>query len=59
MVNHLKPVRVAREEIVIPRSRTFIRAGIDDNPYYGPEYKATLQALPPELKAKFCMVTSA
>lgn len=33
-------------ERVIPKSRTFIPARLDDNPYYGEEYRATLQAMP-------------
>lgn len=33
-------------EEIIPKSRTFIPAGLDDNPYYGSDYKATVQALP-------------
>lgn len=29
----------------IPKSRTFIRSSIDDNPYISPDYKATLDAM--------------
>ena len=29
----------------IPKSRTFIRSSIDDNPYVAPDYKATLDAM--------------
>jgi len=29
----------------IPKSRTFIRSSIDDNPYVSPDYKATLDAM--------------
>ncbi len=50
------PIKVnsgSREEIIYPSSRTFIPASVEDNPYYGAEYKARLQSLPPELKHKF------
>lgn len=40
-------------EIFYPTSRTFIPASLDNNPYYGQEYKGRLQALPPELRDKF------
>lgn len=33
-------------EIVVPSSRTFIRASLKDNPFLGPEYQKTLDALP-------------
>jgi len=39
-------------EIIRPRSRTFISAGVDDNPYYRDSgYKAVLQALPEPLRS--------
>jgi len=43
------------EEIegLIPQSRTFIPATVYDNPYYGEEYVAQLQALPEELRRAF------
>lgn len=37
---------------IVPRSRTFIPARLEDNPYYGAEYKATLQALPEPLRSQ-------
>lgn len=41
-------------EIIRPKSRTFIPASIDDNPYLRDSgYKATLQSLPRELREKF------
>lgn len=33
-------------EMVYPKSRTFIPSGLEDNPYYGTDYKGTLQSLP-------------
>lgn len=40
--------------ILFPKSRTFIPASIDDNPYLRDSgYKATLQSLPKELREKF------
>lgn len=36
---------------VTPRSRTFIPAGLSDNPYLGPEYRAQLQQLPEPLRS--------
>ncbi len=40
-------------ELIIPRSRTFIPARVEDNPYYMESgYKATLQALPEPLRSK-------
>lgn len=38
---------------VIARSRTFIRAKLSDNKYYGAEYAAVLDALPKELRAAY------
>lgn len=47
-----KPV-IIDGEMIIPKSRTFIPAFVDDNPYLITSgYKATLQALPPEHRAK-------
>lgn len=41
-------------QLIYPKSRTFIPASIDDNPYLRESgYKATLQALPKELREKF------
>lgn len=41
------------EEMVQPRSRTFIPASLDDNPYLkGSNYKSVLQALPEPLRSK-------
>jgi hypothetical protein len=31
--------------LIIPKSRTFIRSSIDDNPYIDPSYRATLDAM--------------
>jgi hypothetical protein len=40
-------------ELIVPRSRTFIPARIEDNPYYMESgYKATLQALPEPLRSR-------
>lgn len=39
-------------EQLIPRSRTFIPALLEDNPYYGDEYRAVLQQLPEPLKSQ-------
>lgn len=39
-------------DIVYTTSRTFIPARVDDNPYYGAEYKARLQSLPYDLRQK-------
>lgn len=41
------------QDSVIARSRTFIRAKLSDNKYYGPEYAAVLDALPAELRAAY------
>ncbi len=40
-------------DTVIARSRTFIRARLADNKYYGDEYAAVLDALPKELRAAY------
>lgn len=37
-------------DYVIPISRTFIPAGLKDNPYLGDDYKAKLQLLTPEMR---------
>src|SRR6202012_270745 len=40
-------------ELITPRSRTFIPAHVEDNPYYMESgYKAVLQALPEPLRSK-------
>jgi len=40
-------------ETITPKSRTFIPAGVDDNPYYRDSgYKAQLQALPEPLRSQ-------
>jgi len=40
-------------ERIVPKSRTFIPARVEDNPYYmASGYKSTLQALPEPLRAK-------
>jgi hypothetical protein len=41
-----------KTELIIPRSRTFIRASLSDNPYITPEYVAQLQALPEPLRSQ-------
>jgi hypothetical protein len=47
-----KPLLIGGE-MVVPKSRTFIPAYVDDNPFLMTSgYKATLQMLPPEQKAK-------
>ena len=38
---------------VLAKSRTFIRATLSDNKYYGDDYAATLDALPAELRAAY------
>lgn len=38
---------------VIARSRTFIRARLEDNKFYGDDYAAVLDALPAELRAAY------
>lgn len=38
--------RFGEEETIFPRSRTFIPATLEDNKYYGTEYKAVLQNMP-------------
>ena len=47
-----KPIEF-KQETIYPTSRTFIAASLENNPYYGAEYKARLQSLPPELRSKF------
>jgi hypothetical protein len=43
----------AKEEIITPKSRTFIPAKVTDNPYlYGTGYMAQLQALPEPLRSQ-------
>jgi hypothetical protein len=37
-------------DYVLPTSRTFIPAGLKDNPYLGDDYKAQLQLLPSEMR---------
>jgi hypothetical protein len=39
-------------ETLIPKSRTFIPAGLNDNPYLGDQYRANLQALPEPLRSQ-------
>lgn len=41
-------------ETIYPRSRTFIRALVDDNPFYAqdPRYKSVLQSLPEPLRSQ-------
>jgi len=40
-------------ELIVPKSRTFIPAHVEDNPYYMESgYKSTLQALPEPLRSK-------
>ncbi len=42
-----------RGELIVPKSRTFVPARVEDNPYYMESgYKATLQALPEPLRSK-------
>ena len=38
-------------EVIFPKSRTFIKAGVKDNPYLNEEYIATLQALREPLRS--------
>jgi hypothetical protein len=47
------PDQFAKEEIITPKSRTFIPAKVTDNPYlYGTGYMAQLQALPEPLRSQ-------
>jgi hypothetical protein len=47
------PARFKPDEIIRPRSRTFIPSRITDNPYlYGTGYMTTLQALPEPLRSQ-------
>jgi hypothetical protein len=39
------------QDWVTPKSRTFIPAGLQDNPYLGDDYKAALQLLPEPLRS--------
>jgi hypothetical protein len=39
-------------ETITPKSRTFIPSRVTDNPYFGPEYIATLQGLPEPLRSQ-------
>lgn len=41
-----------KAETIFPKSRTFIRAGLDDNPFYGDEYRKVLQNLPEPLRSQ-------
>ena len=45
------PIEINGERIC-PRSRTFIPARVQDNPYLGRDYLATLQALPEPMRSK-------
>jgi hypothetical protein len=40
-------------EIVRSRSRSFIRAGLKDNPYLGEDYAANLDSLPSEIRSAY------
>lgn len=42
-----------KDELFYPTSRTYIPATLDDNKYYGAEYRARLQSMPVELRSKF------
>ncbi len=47
-----KPIRAAKETVT-PRSRSFIRARVEDNPYLmAAGYRAVLQALPEPLRSR-------
>lgn len=51
-VNGPEPIK-HEGEILQPRSRTFIPASVDDNPYYAATgYKSVLQSLPEPLRSK-------
>ena len=39
-------------ETIIPKSRTFIPAKLEDNPHYGDDYRAQLQAMPEPLRSQ-------
>jgi len=47
------PAQFAREDIITPKTRTFISARVSDNPYLmGTGYMSTLQALPEPLRSQ-------
>lgn len=51
-----RPEDHAPEEIITPKSRTFIHAKVTDNPYYmATGYMATLQSLPEPLRSQMMM----
>lgn len=48
-----EPMDYAPEDIIVPKSRTFIPARVTDNPFYmGSNYMSTLQALPEPLRSQ-------
>ncbi len=49
-VTHTLPS--GKTEKLLPTSRTFIPAKLEDNQYYGEEYRATLQAMPEPFRSK-------
>lgn len=44
--------KAGREETIIPSSRTFFRARLEDNPFLGPEYRQRLLATPEPLRSQ-------
>ena len=46
------PVTDETGETIYPKSRTFIPANLDDNPFLGNEYRSVLQALPEPLRSQ-------
>ncbi len=47
------PTKFAKEDVIKPKTRTFIAARVSDNPYLmGTGYMATLQALPEPLRSQ-------
>lgn len=48
-----KPCEVIIDgESYLPASRTFIPAGMDDNPFIGPEYRSKIDAMPEPLRSQ-------
>lgn len=53
LLTQFNPREFKREDILVPKSRTFIPARVSDNPYLaGTNYMATLQQLPEPLRSQ-------
>jgi hypothetical protein len=46
------PAKYSREQIIVPKSRSFIPSRLRDNKYLGADYMATLQSLPEPLRSQ-------